>query len=83
MERYLNREFVEASRLENHASPKPAQRLRRMIERHVELTGSEWGARVLERWEMMLGYWVYVVPKNMAASDAISQQDVPLRVVRA
>jgi len=83
VERYLNREFVEASRLENHASPKPAQRLRKMIERHVELTGSEWGARVLERWEMMLGYWVYVVPKNMAASDAISQQDVPLRVVRA
>jgi glutamate synthase domain-containing protein 3 len=54
-----------------------------MIERHVELTESEWGARVLERWEMMLGYWVYVVPKNLAASDAISQQDVPLRVVRA
>jgi hypothetical protein len=32
---------------------------------------------------MMLPHWVYIVPKNLAASNEISQQDVPLRLVRA
>jgi hypothetical protein len=32
---------------------------------------------------MMLPHWVYVVPKNLSASAAISQQDVPLRLVKA
>ena len=50
---------------------------------HVSLTGSEWGKKVLDSWEMMLPHWVYIVPKNIAASNEISQQDVPLRLVKA
>jgi hypothetical protein len=38
---------------------------------------------VLDTWDMMLPHWVYIVPKNLAASNEISQQDVPLRLVRA
>jgi glutamate synthase (NADPH) large chain len=45
---------------------------------HVGLTGSEWGRKVLESFELMLPHWVYVVPKNLQASNEISQQDVPL-----
>jgi hypothetical protein len=38
---------------------------------------------VLDAWEMMLPNWIYIVPRNLAASNDISQQDVPLRLVKA
>ena len=82
-ERYLNREFVEASRLEDQQFMGPLRRLKALVSNHVALTGSEWGKKVLDSWDMMLPHWVYIVPKNMAASNEISQQDVPLRLVRA
>jgi len=82
-ERYLNREFVEASRLEDQQFMGPLRRLKALVSSHVALTGSEWGKKVLDSWDMMLPHWVYIVPKNMAASNEISQQDVPLRLVKA
>jgi len=81
--RHLNPEFVEASPLEEQRFDAPRRRLKGLVSAHVALTGSEWGRKVLESWDMMLPHWVYIVPKNMAASNAISQQDVPLRLVKA
>ena len=82
-ERYLNSEFVEASRLEDQPFNAPQRRLKALVASHVSLTGSEWGKRILDSWEMMLPHWVYIVPKGKAASNEISQQDVPLRLVKA
>jgi glutamate synthase (NADPH/NADH) large chain len=81
--RYLNPEFVEASPLEDQRFDAPRRRLKQLVTAHVALTGSDWGRKVLDSWEMMLPHWVYVVPKNLQASNAISQQDVPLRLVKA
>jgi len=81
--RYLNREFVEAAALEDQQFDAPRRRLKSLVSSHVALTGSEWGRKVLDSWEMMLPHWVYIVPKNLAASNEISQQDVPLRLVKA
>jgi glutamate synthase (NADPH/NADH) large chain len=83
VERYLNPEFVEASALEEQRFDAPRRRLKGLVSAHVSLTGSEWGRRVLDSWELMLPHWVYVIPKNLAASNEISQQDVPLRLVKA
>ena len=83
IDRYLNPEFVEASPLEQQQFDAPRRRLKALVTTHVSLTGSEWGHKVLESWELMLPHWVYVTPKNLAASNDISQQDVPLRLVKA
>ena len=61
----------------------PRRRLKGLVSTHVALTGSEWGRKVLDSWDLMLPHWVYIVPKSMAASNEISQQDVPLRLVKA
>jgi glutamate synthase (NADPH/NADH) large chain len=82
-ERYLNREFVDATPLEEQQFDAPRRRLKALVSSHVSLTGSEWGRRVLDSWEMMLPNWIYIVPRNLAASNDISQQDVPLRLVKA
>jgi glutamate synthase domain-containing protein 3 len=81
--RHLNPEFVEASPLEEQQFDAPRRRLKTLVTAHVSLTGSEWGRKVLESWDMMLPHWVYVIPKNLSASSEISQQDVPLRLVKA
>jgi glutamate synthase (NADPH/NADH) large chain len=81
--RYLNPEFVESSPLEDQRFDAPRRRLKGLISTHVALTGSEWGRKVLDSWELMLPHWVYIVPMNLAASNEISQQDVPLRLVKA
>jgi glutamate synthase (NADPH/NADH) large chain len=83
VERYLNPEFVEASPLEEQRFDAPRRRLKNLVTTHVSLTGSEWGRKVLESWDLMLPHWVYIIPKNLAASNEISQQDVPLRLVKA
>ena len=83
VQRFLNPEFVEASALEDQRFDAPRRRLRSLVTAHVTLTGSEWGRKVLDSWDMMLSHWVYIVPKNLAASNEISQQDVPLRLVKA
>jgi glutamate synthase (NADPH/NADH) large chain len=82
-ERRLNPEFVEASQLEDQRFDAPRRRLQGLVSTHVTLTGSEWGRKVLDSWDLMLPHWVYIVPKNLAASNEISQQDVPLRLVKA
>ncbi len=82
-ERHLNPEFVVSSPLEDQRFDAPRRRLKGLISTHVAQTGSEWGRRVLDSWELMLPHWVYIIPKNLAASNEISQQDVPLRLVKA
>jgi glutamate synthase (NADPH/NADH) large chain len=82
-ERYLNPEFAEASPLEDQRFDAPRRRLKGLVSTHVTLTGSEWGRKVLGSWDLMLPHWVYIIPKNLAASNEISQQDVPLRLVKA
>jgi glutamate synthase (NADPH/NADH) large chain len=82
-ERYLNPEFVEMSPLEEQRFDAPRRRLKGLVSAHTKLTGSEWGRKILESWDLMLPHWVYIIPKNLAASNEISQQDVPLRLVKA
>jgi glutamate synthase (NADPH/NADH) large chain len=79
----LNQEFVVVSPLDEQRFDGPRRRLKQLVSTHVSMTGSEWGRKVLDSWEMMLPHWVYIVPKNLSASNEISQQDVPLRLVRA
>jgi glutamate synthase (NADPH/NADH) large chain len=81
--RYLNPEFVEATPLEEQRFDAPRRRLQALITAHVNHTGSTWGRKVLDEFDLMLPHWVYVLPKNLQASQAISQQDVPLRLVKA
>ncbi len=81
--RYLNPEFVEATPLEEQRFDAPRRRLLALITAHVNHTGSVWGRKVLDEFDLMLPHWVYVLPKNLQASQAISQQDVPLRLVKA
>ncbi len=83
VEGYLNPEFAEASPLEDQRFDAPRRRLKGLVSMHVKLTGSVWGRKVLDTWDLMLPHWVYVIPKNLAASNEISQQDVPLRLVKA
>jgi len=83
VDRYLNTEFVEASQLEDQRFDAPRRRLKALVSAHVGLTGSEWGRKVLDSWELMLPQWVYIVPRNLSASNEISQPDVPLRLVKA
>ncbi len=80
---HLNPEFVEASALEEQKFDAPRRRLKGLVSAHLTLTGSEWGRKVLESWDLMLPHWVYIVPKALAESNEISQQDVPLRLVKA
>jgi glutamate synthase (NADPH/NADH) large chain len=82
-EQYLNPEFAEATALEDQRFDAPRRRLQGLVSSHVTLTGSEWGRKVLDSWDLMLPHWVYVIPKSLAESNEISQQDVPLRLVKA
>ena len=81
--RLLNTEFVEATPLEEQRFSAPRRRVQALIAAHVNHTGSEWGRKVLEEFDLMLPHWVYIVPKALQASMEISQQDVPLRLVKA
>jgi len=83
VDRLLNPEFVVASPLEAQQFEAPQRRLKALVTAHVSLTGSEWGRKVLDSWDLMLPHWVYIVPKDFAASSDISQQDVPLRLVKS
>jgi glutamate synthase (NADPH/NADH) large chain len=83
VERLLNPEFVEFTLLEQQRFDAPRRRLQAMITAHVHHTGSEWGRKVQEQFEFMLPHWVYITPRNLQASNAIAQQDVPLRLVKA
>jgi glutamate synthase (NADPH/NADH) large chain len=80
--RHLNPEFVIASPLEEQRFDAPRRRLKALISAHVHHTGSEWGRKVLESFDLMLPQWVYVIPKNLTDNKTISQQDVPLRLVK-
>jgi glutamate synthase (NADPH/NADH) large chain len=83
VEHLLNREFVEATLLEDQRFAAPRRHLHGLITAHVNHTGSEWGRKVLEQFELLLPHWVYVKPRDLQVSKDISQQDVPLRLVKA
>jgi glutamate synthase (ferredoxin) len=50
--------------LEPLADPGEAAWVRRMVERHVELTGSSRGRAVLEGWDRLLPRFVRIVPND-------------------
>jgi glutamate synthase domain-containing protein 3 len=79
----LNPEFVVCSKLEEQRFDAPRRRLHALITAHVRHTNSEWGRKVLDEFELNLPQWVYIVPKDLQASNEISQQDVPLKLVKA
>jgi len=81
--RILNPEFVEASKLEEQRFDAPRRRLHALITAHVRHTNSQWGRKVLDEFELNLAHWIYIVPKNIEASNEISRQDVPLKLVKA
>ena len=55
--RRLNPEFVEWTPLAEQRFEAPQRRLRHLIALHVQLTGSEWGRKVLEEFDLMLRSW--------------------------
>lgn len=56
-----NLEMVLLERIEDAAE---AEELQGMIKRHVELTGSQAGTRILEKWEDSLPKFARVIPKD-------------------
>jgi glutamate synthase (ferredoxin) len=59
--RHCNQQMVGLERLEEAAE---IEEVRRMIERHVQYTRSELGAKVLDRWDRMVPQFVKVMPKD-------------------
>ena len=60
-ERRCNREMVDLESLENLAD---TELVRRLIQQHVEYTGSELGARILVDWERKAAQFVKVMPRD-------------------
>jgi glutamate synthase domain-containing protein 2/glutamate synthase domain-containing protein 1/glutamate synthase domain-containing protein 3 len=63
----VNPQMVGVERLED---PEEIARVREMIERHLQLTGSERARYVLEGWERLLPKFVAVVPKDFKRAVA-------------
>jgi glutamate synthase (ferredoxin) len=59
--RRCNHELVELEPLENLAD---IELVRSLVERHVEYTGSEHGARILSRWSESAAMFVKVMPRD-------------------
>jgi glutamate synthase (ferredoxin) len=60
-EKVLNREMVDPEPL---ADPAEVEMVRGLVERHVKLTGSARGKRVLEAWKELAPRFVRVVPND-------------------
>ncbi len=60
-EKVLNREMVASERL---ADPAEIAQVKELVERHVALTGSARGARILADWPRMVERFVRVVPHD-------------------
>jgi glutamate synthase (ferredoxin) len=58
---HCNTETVD---LEVLRDEKEAGLVRRLVERHAELTGSVWGRRVLADWEAVLPRFIKVMPRD-------------------
>ena len=70
---HYNHELIDihhigAESMENHV-----HHLRGLIQRHVELTGSEWGSEVLDNFRRMLPKFWLVKPKAAELDDLISR----------
>ena len=61
LETVLNREMVDSEPL---ADPAEVARVRGLVERHVELTGSTLGRRILDSWSGAAARFVRVVPND-------------------
>jgi glutamate synthase (ferredoxin) len=64
---HVNAQMVSIERLED---PEEIARVRGMVERHRELTGSERARYVLESWERLLPKFVAVVPRDFKRAIA-------------
>ena len=60
-DRRCNREMVDLERLE---APEDIELVRRLIQQHVEYTGSELGARILLAWEQKAPLFVKIMPRD-------------------
>jgi glutamate synthase (ferredoxin) len=67
----VNAQMVGVERLED---PEEIARVRGMIERHRDLTGSDRARAVLENWERLLPKFVAVVPKDFKRAIASLQR---------
>lgn len=71
---HINLEIVKAQRV---STPEGEAVVKRLIERHVELTGSPKGKYVLDNWEHMLPrFWQIVPPGELHQSPVVTR---PLR----
>lgn len=61
---FIGRCNLEMVLLERVEEPEEIEELRELISRHVELTGSKAGARVLDQWADSLPKFVRVIPKD-------------------
>jgi glutamate synthase (NADPH/NADH) large chain len=61
LEKVLNREMVDSEKLSN---PAEIAALRALVERHVELTGSALGQRLIDSWSEAVTRFVRVVPND-------------------
>jgi len=78
-ERRCNKAQVTVSNIDSAADGADRAHLMRLIERHVQFTGSEWGARILENFEHFMFYFRVVSPRqDNVEKKAVS---VPLKVV--
>jgi len=68
----LNRELVRADRVTN---PDEIRALKDLIERHLELTGSERAGQVLATWTEHLGMFWRVAPKSSPEGAGASASD--------
>ncbi|MDQ3892605.1 MAG: glutamate synthase subunit alpha, partial [Actinomycetota bacterium] len=78
LEKIYNPEMVDLEAVESEEN---VSHLRRLIERHLELTGSMVAERVLENWEEMLPKFIKVMPKDLKRVLQ-ERQEAELEVVK-
>jgi glutamate synthase (NADPH) large chain len=71
VDRY-NHELVDIVRISPEGMEHHMQHLRALIERHIELTGSDWAQRVLDEYRGLLHKFWLVKPKA-ASLDALAE----------
>ena len=57
----VNKQMVD---IESLTDPEEVRKVRAMIERHCELTGSERAREVLESWDAMVARFVRIIPRD-------------------
>ncbi|MEM7708473.1 MAG: glutamate synthase large subunit [Pseudomonadota bacterium] len=82
LEHNLNPEFVDAVALDSLEDESRKDELRRLIQRHFDLTQSAWGRRILEHFDQFLLSFKVIEPRNAGAAAARQPEAVPVRLVK-